>query len=62
MKKKKSIKSSVNLKSEYSEYSWKLDRYGLAEEVPAAHQNDHLLDCTGYIISYLINYLGIGHI
>ena len=52
--------SSVNLKSEYLEYSWKIDRYGLTEEIPASNQNDHLLDSTGYVISYLINYLGIG--
>lgn len=55
-------KSSVNLKNEYLEYSWKIDRYGLVEDVPAPHQDDHLMDCTGYIISYLINYLGIGYV
>ena len=54
--------SSVNLKNEYLEYSWKLDRYGLAEEVPANNQQDHLLDATGYAISYLVNYLGIGYV
>lgn len=54
--------SSLNLKSEYMNYSWKIDRYGLAEEIPAQNQNDHALDATGYIISYLINYLGIGYL
>ena len=54
--------SSVNLRSEYFEYSWKLDRYGLVEEVPANNQQDHVLDATGYIISYLVNYLGIGYV
>jgi phage terminase large subunit len=52
--------SSFNLKSEYLEYSWKIDRYGLAEEIPASNQNDHLLDAMGYIVSYLVNFLGIG--
>lgn len=55
-------KSSVNLKGEYMEYSWKLDRYGLVEEIPAPRQEDHLLDATGYCISYLVNYLGIGYL
>tara|TARA_R110000772_G_scaffold188838_1_gene299916 strand:+ start:751 stop:2061 length:1311 start_codon:yes stop_codon:yes gene_type:complete len=55
-------RSSVNLKSEYTEYSWKIDRYGLAEEIPSQNQNDHLLDATGYIVSYLINFLGIGYL
>ncbi len=54
--------SSYNLKDEYFEYSWKLDRYGLVEEVPANNQQDHALDATGYIISYLVNYLGIGYL
>lgn len=52
--------SSKNFKTEYLEYSWKLDRYGLAEEIPANNQKDHLLDANGYVISYVINYLGIG--
>jgi len=55
-------KSSNNLRDEYLEYSWKIDRYGLSEDSPAPHQEDHLMDCTGYIISYLINYLGIGNV
>lgn len=55
-------KSSVNLRSEYMEYSWKIDRYGLAEEIPASNQDDHLMDATGYVISYLINFLGIGYL
>jgi len=55
-------KSSVNLRNEYFEYSWKLDRYGLVEEVPANNQQDHALDATGYVISYLVNYLGIGYV
>jgi len=55
-------KSSNNLRDEYLEYSWKIDRYGLSEDSPAPRQEDHLMDCTGYIISYLINYLGIGYV
>lgn len=55
-------KSSFNLKSEYLEYSWKLDRYGLVEEIPAQRQQDHLLDASGYVISYLVNFLGIGYL
>jgi len=54
--------SSENLRTEYLDYSWKLDRYGLVEEVPAPRQQDHALDATGYIISYLVNYLGIGYL
>ena len=53
-------KSSLNLKEEYFEYSWKLDRYGLADESPELHKPDHLMDSTGYVISWMINYLAIG--
>ena len=55
-------KSSLNLKTEQLEYSWKLDRYGLVDESPAPNQQDHLMDSTGYVISFMINYLGIGDI
>lgn len=51
--------SSKNLKDEYNEYSWKLDRYKQVEEVPETRQDDHLMDALGYIVSYLVNYLGI---
>lgn len=54
--------SSTNLKNEYFDYSWKLDRYGLVEEVPAPHQEDHAVQSLGYVISYLVNFLGIGYI
>mgnify|MGYP006105592917 FL=1 len=53
-------KSSTNLKEEYFEYSWKLDRYGLADESPELNKPDHLMDSTGYVISWMINYLAIG--
>ena len=52
--------SSLNLRDEYFEYSWKLDRYGLADESPELNKPDHLMDSTGYVISYMINYLAIG--
>jgi len=52
--------SSANIKIEYFEYSWKLDRYGLVDEMPEPNKPDHLMDATGYVISYMINYLGIG--
>lgn len=52
--------SSINLEEEYLNYSWKIDRYGLVEEKPADNQDDHLMDATGYVISWLITYLGIG--
>lgn len=55
-------KSSENLKSEYLEYSWKIDRYGLSEDTPAPGQQDHLLQASGYIISFMITYLGIGSV
>jgi len=53
--------SSDNLKDEYLEYSWKLDRYGLVDEVPEPNKADHLMDASGYIISWMITYLGIGN-
>ena len=55
-------KSSENLKSEYLEYSWKIDRYGLSEDTPAPGQQDHALQASGYIISFMITYLGIGSV
>jgi PBSX family phage terminase large subunit len=52
--------TSLNLKEEYFEYSWKLDRYGLVDESPESNKPDHLMDSTGYVISWMINYLAIG--
>jgi len=54
--------SSKNLKEEYLDYSWKLDRYGLADDSPELHKPDHLMDSLGYVISWVINYLGIGSV
>jgi phage terminase large subunit len=54
--------SSQNLRDEYLDYSWKIDRYGLVDDVPQDRQADHLMQATGYIISYLMNYLGIGEV
>ena len=52
--------SSKNLESNYLEYSWKIDRYGLVEESPAPNQEDHAVDALGYVITYMIKVLGIG--
>jgi len=54
--------SSANLKEEYLNYSWKIDRYGLVEEKPADNQDDHIMDATGYVISWLITYLSINSV
>lgn len=51
--------SSLDLESEYYEYSYKLDRYGLATDDIDPKCQDHLMDASGYIISYLISWLGI---
>ncbi|MEN8122416.1 MAG: hypothetical protein ABFS35_18875, partial [Bacteroidota bacterium] len=51
-------KSSENLENEYMNYSYKVDRYGLVTD-DVEQGDDHLMDSLGYIISYLITYLGI---
>jgi PBSX family phage terminase large subunit len=43
---------------EYSTYSWKLDRYEKSTDEPEK-KDDHLMDAIRYIITYLIEYLGI---
>jgi PBSX family phage terminase large subunit len=51
--------SSKNLEEEYYNYSYKIDRYGLTtDDIDPSCQN-HLMDSSGYIISYLIGYLRI---
>lgn len=51
--------SSKNLHKEYSLYSYKIDKYGNTDDMPDPRQDDHLMNATEYIISYLVNYLGI---
>jgi len=51
--------SSLDLKSEYGLYSWKLDRYDIAEDVPEPRAQDHLMNSLEYVISYLVDYLSI---
>ena len=53
--------SSNNLVEEYFNYSFKLDRYGLVDEAPEPNKADHLMDASGYVITYIVNYLGIGN-
>lgn len=47
-----------DLNSEYSNYSWQLDRYGKPTDIPVK-KDDHLMDAIRYIINYLIIYLDI---
>jgi len=47
-----------NLKKEYDSYSWMVDRYGKATDVPEK-SDDHLMDAMRYIISYLVRQLDI---
>lgn len=49
---------SPNLKYEYDNYSWQIDRYGKSTDVPFK-SDDHLMDATRYVISWLITYLDI---
>jgi len=49
---------SENLQDEYDNYSWTIDRYGKSTDVPLK-RDDHLMDSLRYIISYLVDYLGI---
>lgn len=51
--------SSLDLEEEYYNYSYKLDRYGLVTDDIDPKCADHLMDAMGYIISYLISWLGI---
>ena len=50
---------SKNIEEEYYEYSYKLDRYELPTDEVDPRSPDHLMDATGYVIDYLIRYLGI---
>lgn len=47
-----------DLKDEYDAYSWELDKNGNSRDVPLK-KNDHYMDSIRYIITYLIEYLGI---
>lgn len=49
---------SKNLKKEYDNYSFEVDRYGKATDVPVK-SDDHLMDALRYVVTYLIKYLGI---
>lgn len=49
---------SENLHKEYSNYSWKIDRYGKSTDEPEK-KDDHLMDGLRYGITYLIKYFGI---
>ena len=53
--------SSTNIHTEQGMYSWKTDKYGVAEDVPDPRQKDHLMNATEYIISYLVGYLDISY-
>lgn len=44
--------------NEYSTYSWKVDRYEKSTDEPDK-KDDHAMDAIRYIITYLIDYLGI---
>lgn len=47
-----------NLKSEYDEYSWEVDKNDVSKDTPLK-KNDHYMDAIRYIITYLIDYLQI---
>lgn len=47
-----------DLKSEYDEYSWEVDKNDVSRDVPLK-KNDHYLDAIRYIVTYLIDYLQI---
>lgn len=49
---------SVNVESEYENYSWELDRYGKPTDEPLK-KDDHSMDAIKYIIVFLDRYLGI---
>lgn len=51
--------TSKDLETEYLNYSYKTDRYGLVTDDVDPRSPDHLIDASKYIVSYLINYLGI---
>jgi PBSX family phage terminase large subunit len=53
--------SSSNIHTEQGLYSWKTDKYGVAEDAPDPRQKDHLMNATEYIISYLVGYLDISY-
>lgn len=43
---------------EYINYSWSLDRYGKPTDIPMK-SDDHYMDAMRYVITYLIEFLGI---
>jgi len=49
---------SNNLKFEYDNYSWTVDKYGKSVDVPLK-MDDHLMDALRYVITYLVGYLNI---
>ena len=50
--------STIELETEYTNYSWSVDRYGKSTDEPIK-VDDHLLDALRYIIAYLVGYLHI---
>ena len=53
---------SRNLEAEYTNYSYKIDRYGLTTDEIDPSCPNHLMDALGYIVSYLVNYLQIAFV
>ncbi len=51
--------TSKNLKAEYEEYSYKIDRYGLVTDDVDPRGEEHICDSLRYVIGYLVRYLGI---
>jgi len=51
--------TSTDFDTEYFEYSFKTDRYGLVTDDIDDRNNDHLLDAFKYGVDYLIRFLGI---
>lgn len=48
----------VDFGKEYNNYSWEIDRYGKATD-KAVKKDDHYMDAARYVITYLVQYLGI---
>lgn len=49
---------SENLKYEYDNYAWQLDRYEKSTDKPLK-VDDHLMDALRYVVTWLIDYLDI---
>lgn len=47
-----------DLKNEYDNYSWEVDKNGLSRDIPIKKE-DHYMDAIRYIVTYLIKYLNI---